>query len=624
MIEGAYEDSLRSRLSEPALFLGAPAIGVFALLGMGGVDLAGVFRHLILVSLLWFAFWSLKSIGWAPASKFALGGLAAVQTLIWCALIALHVGSAIAMGAWGQLLTWPMVEVYLKQAVDSLDVLGIPRWGVFALSVLAVFPAYAAWRVFRHGGAPLWRPLGVSRALLNVAFAVFAFGAIYLVGVSGDSFDSREREPLSLMLAPSTQLSAFYTWRIPPSPVREQEAIESRRGYVPAGPIGAPNIILVVVDALRHDRIGVNGYPRRLTPNIDEFARDDHSWVVSKFRSVCAESSCGLLALGRSKYPWEVTLSDFSLYEVLKRNGYRNYFFLSGDHTNFYGLRQTYSPVDLYVDSTEIPDSALNDDRALIDAFGSAPRFDGTPTFIQFHLMSTHGLGKRHPEHIRYTPQLSPYLVHLGRRLPVDVDVSQVVNHYDNGVVQLDAEFGRLMQMLESKGYLANAVVVLTGDHGELLGESGYVTHARSTEEAVLSPPMILRRFSDSSMPAARPFSHAFASQVDVAPTLLSMAGLPIPEGWSGVSLNEERLDRVIFFAQGSEQGLYALSNGMVCKVTIRGLNEPSKIEVIDGDGRAVKTQGALADELATQTHQWEAAIRSEVGPGWVAKDEVR
>lgn len=617
-------DSFASRLIEPMLFIGVPAIGVLAIFGMGGVEAAGVLRHLVLLALLWSAFWSLKSIGGAPSSKAVRGGVAALQTLVWFALIALHVGSVIALGAWGQLLTWPIVEVYLEQAMESLDVLGVPRWSLFTLAPLVIFPALAAWRVFLRGGAPAWRPSGVSRSLLNVAFAVVAIGAIHRVGVSGDAFASHEREPLSLILAPDTQLSAFYTWRIPPSPVREQEARASRLAYVPAQPSEPPNIILIVVDALRHDRIGVNGYRRPLTPNIDQFARADGAWIAPVFRSVCAESSCGLLALGRSKYPWEVTPSDFSLYEVLKRNGYRNYFFLSGDHTNFYGLRQTYSPADLYLDSTEIPGSALNDDRALVDAFGAAPRFDGTPTFIQFHLMSAHGLGKRHPEHIRYTPQLSPYLVHLSRRLPGDVDVSRVVNHYDNGVVQLDAEFERLIQKLDEKGYLANAVVVLTGDHGELLGESGYVTHARSTEEAVLSPPLILRRFSDESVPADTPYSHAFASQVDIAPTLLSIAGLPIPEGWSGIPLNGEDRDRKIFFAQGSEKGLYALSSGAIHKVTMRGLGESSKVEIIGRSGGAPATQSAFAEDTKRQILRWEADIRSEVGPGWVATDEVR
>ena len=623
MGDRAAKDSVVLRFSEPALFIGAPAVGVVALLGMGGVELEGALRHLALLGLLWFAFWSLKSVDWAAASRSVRGGLASIQVVVWLALIALHVGSVIALGAWGQLLTWPIVEVYLKQALESLDVLGLPRWGVVALAPLIFLPALAAWHVFLRGGVPSWRPSRVSRALLNAAFAVAAVSAIHRVSVSGDSFESDEREPLSLMLAPSTQLSAFYTWRIPPSPVKEREAKTSRLAYVPAGPATAPNLILIVVDALRHDRLGVNGYPRQMTPNIDLFASANGTWIASRFRSVCAESSCGLLALGRSKYPWEVTPSDFSLYEVLKRNGYRNYFFLSGDHTNFYGLRQTYSPVDIYVDSTEIPESVLNDDRAIVDAFVAAPDFSGTPTFIQFHLMSTHGLGKRHPEHIRYSPQLSPYLVHLGRRLPVDVDVSQVVNHYDNGVVQLDAEFGRLMGALEKKGYLKDAVVVLTGDHGELLGEAGYVTHARSTEEAVLSPPLIVRRFTDQSMPSAKPFPHLLSSQVDVAPTMLSIAGLPIPSGWSGIPLNEGGQSRTIFFAQGSEQGLYAVDDDLVHKVTIRGLNGPLKVEIIDPNGSVSSMQGFLSGELKSQAAEWEAAIKTEIGPGWVATDEV-
>lgn len=621
-INGRAQVGSSIALLDVVVFAGPAIVSAALLFGLGGVERGGAFRHVLVVLLIWMAFWCVKATLRNDRFCAARWVTSLAQSLVWYALFLVQVGSIIAITAWGQLLTWPMAAAYLKQAPETLHALGVPPWMALGGAALSAIPVWLAASVFRKRPRSSWRPANASPVLVDAGLIALAAGAMHLALTLTASFKMEQREPLSVLFAPQAELSAFYTWSIPPSPLREAEAKAARAAYLPAPPDTHPNIVLIVMDALRSDRIGAFGYGRAITPTIDEYLSAKESWTAPVFRAVCAETSCGLLALGRSKYPWEITPKDFSLYEVLKLNGYRNFFYLSGDFTNFYGLRQTFRPYDIYLDSTEILDAALNDDRAIVDAFSAAPRFDGTPTFIQFQLMSAHGLGVRHPENRRFEPQLSPYLVHLKRRLPTDVDVKKLVNHYDNGVAQLDAELNRLFSLLKEKGYLSNAVVVLTGDHGELLGESGYVTHARSTEEAVLSTPLIVRAFGDGVQARAHP-APVLASQVDVAPTLLNYAGLPIPSSWSGIPLQNQATSRSVFFAQGSERGLYSFSNGRIKKFTLNINNGTERIESLSARGTIQPLAPEDMQSATDQSAHWRQEIDAEIGVGWTGKDEV-
>jgi arylsulfatase A-like enzyme len=84
---------------------------------------------------------------------------------------------------------------------------------------------------------------------------------------------------------------------------------------------------------------------------------------------------------------------------------------------------------------------------------------------------------------------------------------------------------------LGDKGYLEDAVVVLTGDHGEGLGERHWAHGWHLYNEDIRVPLLIAdtgeRRYPDL----------AFGTQVDIAPTILDSVGLPIPASWDGESL---------------------------------------------------------------------------------------
>jgi choline-sulfatase len=95
-------------------------------------------------------------------------------------------------------------------------------------------------------------------------------------------------------------------------------------------------------------------------------------------------------------------------------------------------------------------------------------------------------------------------------------------SRYDAGVAYADACLGRLIARLDSTAKLSNTVLLVTGDHGESLGEHGESTHGVFLYDATLRVPLLL---VDPRHPGARRIS-APVSLADAAPTLAEVAGL--------------------------------------------------------------------------------------------------
>jgi hypothetical protein len=104
---------------------------------------------------------------------------------------------------------------------------------------------------------------------------------------------------------------------------------------------------------------------------------------------------------------------------------------------------------------------------------------------------------------------------------------------YDSSITYTDAQLHRLQRRLEASEPDAGTVVVFTSDHGEMLGEGGYAGHCYLDEPNILVPLVVALPHGAG---AGRTVTEQVRS-VDIAPTILELAGLPIPEGIDGASL---------------------------------------------------------------------------------------
>jgi arylsulfatase A-like enzyme len=113
--------------------------------------------------------------------------------------------------------------------------------------------------------------------------------------------------------------------------------------------------------------------------------------------------------------------------------------------------------------------------------------------------------------------------------------IEQIRDLYDGALVYTDDNLARLLRALSEIGLEKNTVVVVAGDHGEALGDHGlYFTHDFTLYDEVLRVPLVVR------MPGRIAPGTTVAQQVrlmDIAPTLLELADLDVPEDMEGVSL---------------------------------------------------------------------------------------
>lgn len=450
--------------------------------------------------------------------------------------------------SWGQVITWDLISSYAAQMPETADALGMSLFVLLAAPA-AIYAALVAgtWLYIRRfDWVPLLLPNMGGRliALVIVSGSLISVLEVYKLTIRG----SGGHEPVSLTFFPSQgeqtlqnhELNKLGSDQID---LRENEV---RSRYQINTEAKRRNLILIVVDALRPQNMGIYGYERDTTPNLRRLTENSDARIVNDVRSVCSESLCGLLALSSSKYVHQFSNHPITLQQILKLHGYDVHMVLGGDHTNFYGLKQRYGQVNSYFDGSQAKGFYVNDDQFVLNRTAALPSWNEVPVLMQFHLMSSHILGKRHDRSIIYSPSAS-YMLPQNRAAEMS---RQVVNFYDNGVVQTDTVIHELLETLKTKGYLENTLVVITGDHGEALGEHGNFIHANSIREEAVRIPLVMLSFG--YRPAPLPAGRAAASQVDIAPTILAEFGMTRPETWAGFPL-QESISRDYTYLQEAE-----------------------------------------------------------------------
>jgi glucan phosphoethanolaminetransferase (alkaline phosphatase superfamily) len=291
------------------------------------------------------------------------------------------------------------------------------------------------------------------------------------------------------------------------------------------------NVVLIIVDSLRADRMQAYGYQRPTTPFLSSLVKSGRMKKVEAAFSSCSESFCGITSTLASREFRDISARTFQLQDVLHDEGYRTWFLLSGNHRAWNGLPSFYhASDDTFFDGSQTQRYSMDDDRVVLEGLERVPAATSEePAFFYLHLMSTHYLGVQLPESHVFTrpddevsPGLEPYKILEQLNKP---------DRYDDKVLQADGIIGRIFDALREKHYLDDAIVVVTGDHGEGLGERHWAHGWHLYNEDIRIPMLIYDE------PAASYPDMTFAAQVDVAPTILDRLGLPIPESWEGQSL---------------------------------------------------------------------------------------
>ena len=326
-----------------------------------------------------------------------------------------------------------------------------------------------------------------------------------------------------------------------------------------------PNILLITVDTFRADHIGYDGYEYETSPHLDTLsatgvffkkAFTTSGWtapgLVSIHTSLYAPAH-GVDIRGRSMDPSVTTLA-----EALRQVGYRapDIFFLT-DIPNFHHLGlEAWAGRRRYMDDgDEILFRWLQEEAAGSDR----------PFFLYYHYRDLHqpyNAGEEYEDLFAINAFGHPwnpmswvrrFLAHekvsLVRRevmMPRGIidfapwDRGWIAAFYDAEVRRLDDRlFGRLRRVLREQGLEDNTIVVVSADHGEELLEHGVIGHVSTFKEGSLSEEVIripLIFWAPGRLPEGLVIDE-IVQAIDIMPTLLELAGAPVPERAQGRSL---------------------------------------------------------------------------------------
>ena len=305
-----------------------------------------------------------------------------------------------------------------------------------------------------------------------------------------------------------------------------------------------PNLLVISLDTLRSDHLGLYGYSRPTSPHLDAFGEE--SVVFERAVSQSASTTPSHRALFQSRPASSYQREGTMLAEVLSGHGYATAAWTGGG--NIAARLGFGKGFDHYVED----DGGLAGSLSAVRVWLEQQR-EG-PFFLFLHSYDIHLPYDPPPPHDdlffpEYRGSLSGSETRdLLRRVrkagqykdlaePPDVseeDRRRIVALYDGGIHYTDQLVGRFLAELRELGLDQNTHVVVLSDHGEEFWDHGSVTHSHTVYEELVRVPLIWR-FPDRRHAGRR--IDSLVRMMDVAPTALEALGLAIPAEFQGRSL---------------------------------------------------------------------------------------
>ena len=295
------------------------------------------------------------------------------------------------------------------------------------------------------------------------------------------------------------------------------------------------NVLFILVDTLRADRLGAYGYERDTSPNLDALAA-----TGIRFAQQVSQSSwtkCSMASLWTGLYPvrtrvlraYDVVSPEARMpAEIFQEAGFRTAgIWRNGWIDPNFGFSQGFeiylSPRSQRRQANRLlrldnPNITLDGDDSdiLVSAFEFLRAHRHERWFLYLHMMDVH--------QYLYSEDTALF-------------GTSYSDSYDNSIRWVDSVLGHLFRGLEEFGLRENTLVVFSSDHGEAFGEHGGEGHARNVYGEVTQTPLILSfpfRLDPGIVVEAR------SENVDLWPTVLELLGLPALADVDGRSLLPE------------------------------------------------------------------------------------
>ena len=523
----------------------------------------GIRRHFLAYSV-----WSLLRLsGWAFLLCSAMGAIGFV----------VYTSSIIAVSATVQAVA---VAAAAITAILLLTALQFCRHLLYLPGSIAASYHYRLSRLY-----PLWQRLSPAR--LSMAHGtMIAIVALSTTAGAAQLLMEGKWESVFAGCIGGTLAWAFIRWSASAAPSLLSE--RSSRNSA-----GKPNILMIGSDTLRADRLGAAGYRRSVTPFIDSLSRGT---LFTNCYVPCARTAPSLVSLMTGTWPHthgirdnfvadsEIRLQVAALPSVLAQAGYHTAAmsdWSGGDFRKFplgfgrldlpddqwnikYLIRQ--GPKDLrlflslfthnrfgkwalpelyYLAGVPLTSLVARDACALISEFAEGSE----PFMLNVFISTTHPpFGSEYPYYTLwsdkdYTGESKFVMARLTDPWEIirrqgdskkEFDLDQIIDLYDGCVRNFDDEAKRILEHLRACGLEDNTIIVIYSDHGMEFFEHGTWGQGNSVRgDYSARVPLVI---ADPRLSGEAHCSHIVRS-IDVAPTLLELAGIAPPESMDGVSL---------------------------------------------------------------------------------------
>jgi len=406
-------------------------------------------------------------------------------------------------------------------------------------------------------------------------------------------------------------------------------------------PRSEKNVLLITLDALRQDHLSFNGYDRQTSPNIDLLAQRG-----TVFREM-VPTGCSTKASLTSLY----VSQGYRHHQIMSHGGVLNERFLTLAEAFW---AQGYDTAGFVATPHILAEMQYDQGFNRYEDFasqmgGDAGKFLGADRIVDAALDFLHGrtderpffaylhLEEPHPPWIHDSPWLEgdepAELFFKCTEIPTDEQLAAVdeakrrnlIAKYDGAIHFADEQIGRLLDGLRQRGVLDDTIVAVSTDHGMELLERFSATHGLNPFDEVVKNFLVIHDpTSDSSQADTDVQGRIF----DIGPTLLGLAGLPIPDDFDGIDLIHDaddlpefafsqcyngeivrsstfKLVRITQAQQGSRLVAKFVPEGLMLFDLVRDPGETADVQALQPD-QFWRMQEALEDYLADLGKEYE------------------
>lgn len=301
-----------------------------------------------------------------------------------------------------------------------------------------------------------------------------------------------------------------------------------------------PNVIFIIVDALRADHVSCYGYSRSTTPSID--ALSSHSILFKNAISAAPWTTPSIGSMFTSQYPAVLGFKNepiiigqefLTIAEIFKENNYQtkgiiSYAFVSsslGFNQGFDSYDEENAKGHGHISSPSITDKAISFLR----------KRGNTKFFLFLHYFDPHYDYVLHEDYDYYPDYDGPLhssqpIRELREKAPHmrANDIKYIKALYDSEIRFTDEYIGKLMDELKELKLYDNTLIVFTADHGEEFLERGdyWIGHTKKLYQEQIHVPLIVKLPESNEQRIV----HEYVGLIDLMPTVIDYAGLWIPK----------------------------------------------------------------------------------------------